>query len=182
MGELWISNIFFSKPFLDFQIFSFNFDFVIRQDRNGFSKVFLIEKYRKMTKSLTIEFDPKDEFFLLALFQKMKVRVSKNGGQELVHEQVIDSSNAFADSEKEEILFVQNALREKYVTSGEWEKLTEDEKEDSALAEMMNYERQRDDYKIMTVEDSQAFYATLKKQLYADKNDWTFRKIALKVA
>ena len=67
--------------------------------------------------------------------------------------------------ENEETVFVQNALREKYVATGEWEKMTEDEKEDSALAEMMNYERQRDDYKIMTVEDSQAFYATLKKQL-----------------
>ena len=62
----------------------------------------------------------------------------------------------------DEIVFVQNALREKYVTTGEWEKMTEDEKEDSALAEMMNYERQRDDHKIMTAEESQAFYATLK--------------------
>ncbi len=124
-----------------------------------------------MTKSLTIEFDPKDENFLLALFQKLKVRVSKNGGQELVRKRVVDSSNALADSENEEILFVQNALRERYVTTGEWEKMTKDEKEDSALAEMMNYERQRDDYKIMTAEESQAFYATLKKQLYADTND-----------
>ena len=67
---------------------------------------------------------------------------------------------------EEEIVFVQNALREKYVTTGEWEKMTEDEKEDSALAEMMNYERQRDDYKIMTAEESQVFLRNFKETAF----------------
>ena len=51
----------------------------------------------------------------------------------------------------------------KYVETGEWAQKTDDERQDLALAEMMRYEQQRSDYKIMTAEESETFYISLKK-------------------
>ena len=117
-----------------------------------------------MTKSLIIEFDPQDESLLLALFKKLKIRATDaNQSREII-------KTATAD-DLEEQAFVQNALQQKYVNTGEWEHKTDDERQDLALAEMMRYEQQRSDYKIMTAEESDTFYMTLKKQLYADTTD-----------
>ena len=111
-----------------------------------------------MTKSLIIEFDPKDENLLLALFKKLKVK-----------SMTVSLTNNNDDLEEQ--AFVQNALHQKYVETGEWAQKTDDERQDLALAEMMRYEQQRSDYKIMTAQESETFYTSLKKQLYADTAD-----------
>ena len=131
-----------------------------------------------MMKSLIIEFDTQDESLLLALFKKLKVKAIH------IAEKAYEKGDIISDTLKtpskiilndeddlEEQAFVQNALQQKYVLTGQWEQKTDDERQDLVLAEMMLYEQQRSDYKIMTAEESETFYTTLKKQLYANTAD-----------
>ena len=131
-----------------------------------------------MMKSLIIEFDPQDESLLLALFKKLKVKAIH------IAEKAYEKGDIISDTLKtpskiilndeddlEEQAFVQNALQQKYVLTGQWEQKTDDERQDLVLAEMMLYEQQRSDYKIMTAEESETFYTTLKQQLYANTAD-----------
>ena len=131
-----------------------------------------------MMKSLIIEFDTQDESLLLALFKKLKVKAIN------IAEKAYEKGDIISDTLKtpskiilndeddlEEQAFVQNALQQKYVLTGQWEQKTDDERQDLVLAEMMLYEQQRSDYKIMTAEESETFYTTLKKQLYANTAD-----------
>ena len=131
-----------------------------------------------MMKSLIIEFDPQDESLLLALFKKLKVKsihIAEKAYEkgDIISDTLKTPSKIILNDEDdlEEQAFVQNALQQKYVLTGQWEQKTDDERQDLVLAEMMLYEQQRSDYKIMTAEESETFYTTLKKQLYANTAD-----------
>ena len=131
-----------------------------------------------MMKSLIIEFDPQDESLLLALFKKLKVKAINIAEKayekgDIISDTLTTPSKIILNDEDdlEEQAFVQNALQQKYVLTGQWEQKTDDERQDLVLAEMMLYEQQRSDYKIMTAEESETFYTTLKKQLYANTAD-----------
>ena len=131
-----------------------------------------------MMKSLIIEFDTQDESLLLALFKKLKVKaihIAEKAYEkgDIISETLKIPSKIILNDEDdlEEQAFVQNALQQKYVLTGQWEQKTDDERQDLVLAEMMLYEQQRSDYKIMTAEESETFYTTLKKQLYANTAD-----------
>ena len=131
-----------------------------------------------MMKSLIIEFDTQDESLLLALFKKLKVKAINIAEKayekgDIISDTLTTPSKIILNDEDdlEEQAFVQNALQQKYVLTGQWEQKTDDERQDLVLAEMMLYEQQRSDYKIMTAEESETFYTTLKKQLYANTAD-----------
>jgi hypothetical protein len=109
-----------------------------------------------MTKSLIIEFDAEDESLLLAFFKKLSIKFRQT-----------ETPNEIS----EEDFFVQNMLQKKYVETGEWKSMDDDERQDAALAEMMAYEQQHPDYKVMNVDESATFLANLKKQLYANSTD-----------
>lgn len=121
-----------------------------------------------MTKSLIIEFDQQDEGLLLALFKKLKVKAFDFKAVPLKKGDILLDTN---DEDSEEHIYVQKALQQKFVETGQWKTMTDDDQQDAALAEMMLYEQQRPDYKVMTAEESDTFYATLKKQLYANQSD-----------
>jgi hypothetical protein len=63
---------------------------------------------------------------------------------------------------------IQNRLIEKYVSSGEWAKMTDEERQDASLLEKMLFEEEQPDYKVYTVEESDKLLADLKNELYAD--------------
>ncbi|MBL7816928.1 MAG: hypothetical protein JNL70_18035 [Saprospiraceae bacterium] len=121
-----------------------------------------------MTKSLIIEFDPQHEGLLLALFKKLQVKTIDVKAFSLKKGDILPDTN---DEDIEEHIYVQKALKQKFVETGQWENMSDDEQQDAALAEMMIYEQERPDYKVMTAEESETFYATLKKQLYANPTD-----------
>ena len=77
-----------------------------------------------MIKSIIIEFNEKDENVLRQIFQKFKVKTSPHLTDEQLEEKI------------EEELIREN-LRLKYVVTGEWEKMSLEEKEDAALYEKM---------------------------------------------
>lgn len=122
-----------------------------------------------MNKSLIIEFESQDEGFLLALFKKLKVKTIDFKADPLKKGEILPDTINNEDREEQD--YIQNALQQKYVHTGQWKNMTDEEKADAALAEMMLYEQQRPDYKVMTAEESDTFYATLKKQLYANPSD-----------
>ena len=79
-----------------------------------------------MTKALIIEFNDKDEDLLLQLFNKLKVKVK--------------AISMLSDEELEEKMereTIRENLRQKYVTTGEWETMSLEAKEDAALYEKM---------------------------------------------
>jgi hypothetical protein len=77
-----------------------------------------------MTKAIVIEYNEKDENVLLQIFQKFKVKAFPH----LTDEQL--------EIKMEEELIREN-LRQKYVVTGEWDKMSLEEKEDAALYEKM---------------------------------------------
>ncbi len=63
---------------------------------------------------------------------------------------------------------IQNRLIEKYVSTGEWSKMTDDERQDASLLEKMLFDEEQPDYKVYTIEESNKLLADLKNELYAD--------------
>ena len=63
---------------------------------------------------------------------------------------------------------IQNRLINKYVSTGEWAKMTDDERQDASLLEKMLYDEEQPDYKVYSVEESDKILADLKNELYAD--------------
>lgn len=63
---------------------------------------------------------------------------------------------------------IQNRLIDKYVSTGEWAKMTDDERQDASLLEKMLYDEEQPDYKVYSVEESDKILADLKNELYAD--------------
>ena len=103
-----------------------------------------------MTRTMLIRFDEKDEGFLLAFFNKMKV-----------YTQLIPS-NSENDAENK---WVKAQLQEKYVKWGKWNNMTDDAQQDAVLVEMMAYSTLTDDT-YMNQEESKTFLEQLKNGTY----------------
>ena len=107
-----------------------------------------------MTKSITISFDEADENFLIALFDKLKVKTQANNPSILTKEEAA----------------VQERLREKYVCSSTWDSMNEEEKEDAAHAETMKYAQEQPDYHVFSEEESKIYRTELRKKLSQNEN------------
>ena len=104
-----------------------------------------------MTRTMLIHFDEKDEGFLLAFFNKMKV-----------YAQLMPSISE-NDAEKQ---WIKTQLQEKYVKWGKWNNMTDDARQDAVLVEMMAYSTLTDDT-YMSQEETKTFLEQLKNSTYA---------------
>jgi TolB-like protein len=107
-----------------------------------------------MTKTMIIQFDEKDEGFLLTFFKKMKV----------ITQQVPEINEEDAEPN-----WVKQQLRNKYVKSGKWETMTDDVRQDAVLVEMMAYSTLTDD-SYMNDTDATVFLEQLKNGTYGSPN------------
>jgi hypothetical protein len=98
-----------------------------------------------MTKSLIIEFNEQDENRLFSLFKELKVKIKT------LDETFVERS------------WVQNELKKKYVQTGEWASMDDDNRQDAVLAEMMLFERQSPDYGVLNERETKDFLAKIKK-------------------
>ena len=114
-------------------------------------KIILGTKKVKMTKTMIIRFDEKDEGFLLAFFNKMKV-----------HAQLMPP-NSQTDVEKQ---WIQRQLQEKYVQQDVWSSMSDDARQDAVLVEMMAYSRLTDDT-YLNPDETKTFLEQLKNGTYA---------------
>lgn len=96
-----------------------------------------------MTKSLIIEFNEQDENRLFSLFKELKVKIKT------LDETFIERS------------WVQNELTKKYVQTGEWASMDDENRQDAVLAEMMLFERQSPDYGILNEKETKDFLAKI---------------------
>jgi hypothetical protein len=62
---------------------------------------------------------------------------------------------------------IRERLRLKYVTTGEWAKMDDEERQDASLLEGMLYDKDQPDYEAYSETDTKNFYKTLKKELHA---------------
>jgi hypothetical protein len=69
-----------------------------------------------MTKIITIEIEETDEFVLLEIFKKFKVKIK----------------NTYLTNDQQ---IIRENLRQKYVVTGEWDSMSLEEKEDAAIFE-----------------------------------------------
>jgi hypothetical protein len=97
-----------------------------------------------MTKSLIIEFNEQDENRLLSFFKELKVKIK-----------TLDETSI-------ERAWVQNELKKKYVHSGEWAAMDDENRQDAVLAEMMLFERQSPDYGVLNERETKNFLAKIK--------------------
>lgn len=104
-----------------------------------------------MTKTMIIRFDEKDEGFLLAFFNKMKV-----------HAQLMPT-NSQTDVEKQ---WIERQLQEKYVQQDVWSSMSDDARQDAVLVEMMAYSRLTDDT-YLSPDETKTFLEQLKNGTYA---------------
>lgn len=99
---------------------------------------------------MIIQFDEKDEGFLLTFFKKMKVMA----------QQVPEIKDNEAEPN-----WVKQQLSIKYVKSGKWDTMTDDARQDAVLVEMMAYSTLTDD-SYMSGTDSKVFLEQLKNGTY----------------
>jgi hypothetical protein len=62
---------------------------------------------------------------------------------------------------------IQQRLIQKYVITGEWEAMDDDERQDASLLEKMLYDKEQPDYEVHSEADTKSFLTNLKKDLYA---------------
>lgn len=98
-----------------------------------------------MTKSLIIEFNEQDENRLFSLFNELKVKIKT------LDETFIERS------------WVQNELTKKYVQTGEWASMDDENRQDAVLAEMMLFERQSPDYGVLNERETKDFLAKMNR-------------------
>ena len=67
---------------------------------------------------------------------------------------------------------IQKRLTEKYVTTGEWEKMNDDERQDASLLEAMLWQKEQPYEGHLPESDTRQFLADLKKGLYATHHVW----------
>ncbi len=101
-----------------------------------------------MTKSITITYDEADEPFLLALFERLEIEVKPV---------------EFTDSDNEKAIIHQR-LHEKYVATGLWEKLNEEERHEAVHAETLHYQEEQGEAYQSRI-DAGAFVKDMNNQL-----------------
>lgn len=62
---------------------------------------------------------------------------------------------------------IQQRLIQKYVVTGEWEAMDDDERQDASLLEKMLYDKEQPNYEVYSEADTKTFLTHLKKELYA---------------
>ena len=72
------------------------------------------------------------------------------------------------DPESEETLWVRNQLTEKYVKTGAWDTMDDDDRQDAALGEMMLFSQAQPDYHVFTAAESKAYRTQLRQKLMSD--------------
>ena len=101
-----------------------------------------------MTKSITITYDETDEPFLMALFERLEIQVKSVESTDLDNERAI----------------IHQRLHNKYVVTGLWEKLNEEERHEAVHAETLQYqEEQGETYQSQI--DAGAFVKDMNNQL-----------------
>ena len=80
-----------------------------------------------MTKSITITYDETDEPFLLALFERLEIQVKPIESTDFNNEKAI----------------IHQRLHDKYVATGLWEKLNEEERHEAVHAETLHYQEEQ---------------------------------------
>lgn len=80
-----------------------------------------------MTKSITISYDEADEALLLALFERLGITIE-------------DMAASDSDMERE---VIRQRLNEKYVLTGLWEKLNEEERKTAVRVEKAHFQEER---------------------------------------
>ena len=98
-----------------------------------------------MTKSLIIEFNEQDENRLLTFFKELKVKIK-----------TLDETSV-------ERSWVQNELSKKYVQTGEWASMDDENRQDAVLAEMMLFERQSSDYGVLSERETKDFLTKINR-------------------
>lgn len=101
-----------------------------------------------MTKSITITYDETDEPFLLALFERLKIEVKP-----------IESNDS--DNEK---AIIHQRLHEKYVATGLWAKLNDEERKEAVHAETLHYQEEQGEAYQSQI-DAGAFVKDMNNQL-----------------
>ena len=61
---------------------------------------------------------------------------------------------------------IQERLIEKYVKTGEWDKMDDEERQDASQLEKMLWQREQPDYHVYSEEETKDYVTQLKKQLY----------------
>ncbi len=80
-----------------------------------------------MTKSITITYDEADEPFLLALLERLEIKVKPVELTDLDNEKTI----------------IHQRIHEKYVATGLWEKLNDEERKEAVHAETLHYQEEQ---------------------------------------
>ena len=106
----------------------------------------LCSKLNKMTKSIIITYNESDESLLMAFFKKIKVKTETL-------------------QPKSEIETIRKRLYNKYVVTGLWVNMNDEEREDAALAETMIYAQEQPDYHVYSEAESKNYRAKLRKKL-----------------
>jgi hypothetical protein len=106
-----------------------------------------------MTKSIIIEYNEQDENVLFDFLKKIRARI-----------------NSPKTAERR---WVQKELTKKYVQTGLWATMSDDDRQDATLAEMMAFQRQQPDYEVLSVQESRQFLANLKQSLHGTSIEQT---------
>ena len=72
------------------------------------------------------------------------------------------------ESDDLETVTIRERLTEKYVKTGEWETMNDDDRQDAVLLEQMLWSQEQPDYEVYSVEESARILAELKAECYAD--------------
>ena len=105
-----------------------------------------MKKIKEMRKSIIITYNEADESLLMALFQKFKIKTK-------------------TVQPESEIETIRQRLHDKFVVSGEWANMTDEEREDATHAETMIYGQEQADHHTYTAVESQDYRSKLREKL-----------------
>ena len=111
-----------------------------------------------MQTTLILQFDDTTKFQqILTLVKQLKVPFQFG-------ETASNTEGSVWDEEIHPI--VQERLIKKYVETGEWATMNDDERQDASLLEKMLFDREQPDYEVYSEADTKSFLANLKKELH----------------
>jgi hypothetical protein len=102
-----------------------------------------------MTKSITITYQEADEGLLMAFFKRLKIAINSEKKTDDDHE----------------IEVVRKRLHDKYVVTGQWAKMNDEEREDAAHVESMIYAKEQPDYLAYSVSETKEYLMNLRSKL-----------------
>ena len=105
-----------------------------------------------MKETAVIEFDVRDRDVLMAIFERFKVTFKTKGTQ---------TKKPLSKEDKA----IQQRLHTKFVVTGLWENMNDEEREDAAHAESMIYAQEQPDYEVYTPEQTKAYLTELRQKL-----------------